>query len=176
MLALRSDTSFPMPFGGLGLCCVVIFDFQTPNFRSIFSISPFYPPRNIVDALKTSGRIGELLKFKYSERNSPNQQLHPNEENKEKMSMLLPATDMSNIMTPSMSSNMQNGMYCRRCGYGGCDVRVMNCGCSAHAVSLSMRHFAHVFIHAIFWLACLPSFKTSRQYEYRVCHHKFKSR
>jgi len=49
------------------------------------------------------------------------------------MNMLLPATDMNNIMKPSMPNNMQNGMYCRRCGYGGCDVRVMNCGCSAHA-------------------------------------------
>lgn len=23
---------------------------------------------------------------------------------------------------------------CNRCGYGGCDIRVANCGCTAHAV------------------------------------------
>ena len=25
---------------------------------------------------------------------------------------------------------------CRRCGYGGCDVRVSGCGCTMHAVSV----------------------------------------
>jgi hypothetical protein len=58
------------------------------------------------------------------------------------MNMLLPSADMNNVMKP-MSNNIQNGMYCRRCGYGGCDVRFMNCGCSVHAVSL------------VFYLICI---------------------
>lgn len=55
-------------------------------------------------------------------------------------SMILPAAvaavDNNTIKTLT-HNDMQNGMYCRRCGYGGCDVRIMSCGCSVHAVSNS---------------------------------------
>ena len=37
----------------------------------------------------------------------------------------------------SIAMNGDEYVRCKRCGYGGCDVRVSGCGCTMHAVSFS---------------------------------------
>ena len=47
---------------------------------------------------------------------------------------------ITSMPTEALSSapldiNMNGNVYCRRCRHGGCDVKLIGCGCSAHAVS-----------------------------------------
>jgi len=35
----------------------------------------------------------------------------------------------------SITMNGDENVKCRRCGFGGCDVRVLGCGCTLHGVS-----------------------------------------
>lgn len=45
--------------------------------------------------------------------------------------------DGNNVFGNMMGMNGDEYVLCARCRYGGCDVRVLGCGCTVHAVSTS---------------------------------------
>lgn len=57
-------------------------------------------------------------------------------------------TETAAFLQPTGGDNMEQHSICRRCGGLGCDIRILDCGCTLHAVRenlmITCEHFLQI--------------------------------